>query len=100
MTGGVHERLRRGPISGQHRLWRDGRRSRDHGGGHRSGYEKRNVNWSEARGRWDVATGLKKPAQIDQLIAFLRARRGRAYGFRFKHWTDYKATGPVLGDGR
>ena len=30
-----------------------------------AGHEKRNVNWSEARGRWDVASGLKKQAQID-----------------------------------
>ena len=49
-----------------------------------SGHEKRNVNWSEARGRWDVASGLKKQAQIDELIAFFRARRGKAHGFRFK----------------
>jgi uncharacterized protein (TIGR02217 family) len=54
---------------------------------------------SEARGRWDLASGLKKQAQIDELIAFFRARRGRAYGFRFKDWTDYKATGQLLGTG-
>jgi uncharacterized protein (TIGR02217 family) len=65
------------------------------GGGH----EKRNVNWAAARGRWDVASGLKKQAQIDELIAFFRARRGKAYGFRFKDWTDYKATGQLLGTG-
>jgi uncharacterized protein (TIGR02217 family) len=64
-----------------------------------SGHEKRNVNWSEARGRWDVASGLKKQAQIDELIAFFRARRGKASGFRFKDWTDYKATGQLLGTG-
>ena len=64
-----------------------------------SGHEKRNVNWSEARGRWDVASGCKKQAQIDNLIAFFRARRGKAYGFRFKDWTDYKATGQLLGTG-
>jgi hypothetical protein len=64
-----------------------------------SGHEKRNVNWAEARGRWDVASGLKKQAQIDELIAFFRARRGKAYGFRFKDWTDYKATGQLLGTG-
>jgi uncharacterized protein (TIGR02217 family) len=46
-----------------------------------------------------VASGLKKQAQIDELIAFFRARRGRAYGFRFKDWTDYKATGQLLGMG-
>jgi len=38
-----------------------------------AGHEKRNVNWSEARGRWDVASGLKKQAQIDELIASGRA---------------------------
>jgi uncharacterized protein (TIGR02217 family) len=64
-----------------------------------AGQEKRNVNWSEARGRWDVASGLKKQAQIDELIAFFRARKGKAYGFRFKDWTDYKATGQLIGTG-
>jgi uncharacterized protein (TIGR02217 family) len=64
-----------------------------------SGHEKRNVNWAEARGRWDVASGLKKQAQIDELIAFFRARRGKAYGFRFKDWTDYKASDQLLGTG-
>jgi uncharacterized protein (TIGR02217 family) len=46
-----------------------------------------------------VASGLKKQTQIDELIAFFRARRGKAYGFRFKDWTDYKATGQLLGTG-
>jgi uncharacterized protein (TIGR02217 family) len=64
-----------------------------------AGHERRNVNWSEARGRWDVASGLKKQAQIDQLIAFFPARRGKAHGFRFKDWTDHKATGQLLGTG-
>jgi uncharacterized protein (TIGR02217 family) len=40
-----------------------------------------------------------KQAQIDELIAFFRARRGRAYSFRFKDWTDYTATGQLLGTG-
>jgi uncharacterized protein (TIGR02217 family) len=64
-----------------------------------AGHEKRNVNWAEALGRWDVASALKKQAQIDELIAFFRARRGNAYGFRFKDWTDYRATGQLLGTG-
>ena len=64
-----------------------------------SGREQRNVNWAEARGRWDVASGLKNQAQLDALIAFFRARKGRAHGFRFKDWTDYKATGQLLGTG-
>ncbi len=73
VTGGVHERLSRGPVSGQHRVWGD-------------------------RRAWDVASGLKKQAQIE-LIAFFRARTGKAYGFRFKDWTDHRATGQLLGTG-
>lgn len=64
-----------------------------------SGFEQRNVNWAAARGRWNVASGLKNQTQLDTLIAFFRARKGRAYGFRFKDWTDYKATGQALGVG-
>lgn len=34
-----------------------------------------------------------------ELIAFFRARRGRAYGFRFKDWTDHQALAQSLGVG-
>ena len=64
-----------------------------------SGFEQRNANWSAARGNWDVSSGLKQQAQLDILIAFFRARKGKAYGFRFKDWTDYRATGQSLGTG-
>lgn len=36
-----------------------------------AGHEQRNVNWAEARGRRDVASGLKNQQQLDELIAFL-----------------------------
>src|SRR5512134_3312038 len=64
-----------------------------------SGHEYRNANWAAARGRWNVASGLKKREQVAELIAFFRARRGRAHGFRFKDWTDYQGTAQVLGTG-
>lgn len=64
-----------------------------------SGHEKRNANWSEARGRWNVAHGLKRRDQVAALIAFFRARRGKAHGFRFKDWTDYQALAQSLGTG-
>ncbi len=64
-----------------------------------SGFEQRNASWATARGSWNVASGLKKQSQLDALIAFFRARKGRAYGFRFKDWADYKATGQALGTG-
>lgn len=57
-----------------------------------NGYERRNVNWEQARARYNVAHGVKTKAQLDTLIAFFRARKGRAFGFRFKDWTDYQAT--------
>ena len=64
-----------------------------------SGHEQRNANWSAARGKWNVASGLKHQTQLNTLIAFFRARKGRAYGFRFKDWTDYRATGQAIGTG-
>jgi uncharacterized protein (TIGR02217 family) len=64
-----------------------------------SGHERRNANWADARGKWNVAHGLKKREQVSELIAFFRARKGRAYGFRFKDWTDFQAFAQVIGVG-
>ena len=64
-----------------------------------SGHERRNSNWAAARGKWNVAHGLKKREQVAALIAFFRARRGRAFGFRFKDWTDHQAFAQLLGIG-
>lgn len=64
-----------------------------------SGHERRNANWAAARGKWNVAHGLKNRDQVATLIAFFRARRGRATGFRFKDWTDYQAFAEILGVG-
>lgn len=64
-----------------------------------SGYEKRNSNWLNARARYNVAHGVKTKAQLDELIAFFRARKGRAHSFRFKDWADYTAVGQQIGTG-
>lgn len=63
------------------------------------GYEQRNANWSQARAQYNVAHGVKTQAQLDTLIAFFRARKGRANGFRFKDWSDFQATGQAIGVG-
>lgn len=63
------------------------------------GYEQRNINWSQARARYNVAHGVKTQMQLDILIAFFRARKGRADGFRFKDWTDYQAVNQLIGTG-
>lgn len=63
------------------------------------GYERRNINWTAARARYNVAYGVKTQEQLASLIAFFRARKGRAYGFRFKDWTDYSGASEVIGTG-
>lgn len=62
-----------------------------------SGYEQRNVNWVAARARYNVAHGIRSRADMDTLIAFFRARQGRARGFRFKDWSDYTITSQTIG---
>lgn len=64
-----------------------------------SGFEQRNSNWSSARARYNVAHGVKTKTQLDALIAFFRARKGRAEGFRFKDWSDYQALDEMIGTG-
>ena len=59
-----------------------------------AGFERRNIDWSRARGRWNVGTGIRNRAHVAEVIAFFRARFGRAYGFRFKDWSDFEADAP------
>lgn len=63
------------------------------------GHEQRNSNWADARARYNVAHGVKTAEQLADLIAFFRARKGRAHGFRFKDWTDFQGVGQVIGTG-
>lgn len=63
------------------------------------GYEQRNINWSDARAKYNVAHGVKTPEQLKELISFFRARQGRAFGFRFKDWADFSASDEVIGSG-
>lgn len=64
-----------------------------------SGHEQRNSNWKNARGRYNIASGIKTEKQWHELIAFFRARKGKAIGFRFKDWSDYNAVGEQIGIG-
>jgi uncharacterized protein (TIGR02217 family) len=66
-----------------------------------SGYEQRNIDWSNTRAEYDVSHGIKNQDQMEELTAFFYARRGRAYGFRFKDWNDFKINQQVIavGDG-
>ncbi len=61
-----------------------------------SGREQRNSKWSQARAKYNVASGIKTESQWQALISFFRARRGKAVGFRFKDWSDYKGENQPL----
>jgi len=58
-----------------------------------SGHEQRNADWASGRMKFDVGPGVRSEADVAALIAFFRARRGRAKGFRFRDPTDFSSGG-------
>jgi uncharacterized protein (TIGR02217 family) len=58
-----------------------------------SGHEFRNANWSQARLRFEAGPGVRGDAELEALIAFFRARRGAATGFRFRDPYDFSSAG-------
>ncbi|MDZ4308363.1 DUF2460 domain-containing protein, partial [Allopontixanthobacter sp.] len=56
-----------------------------------SGHERRNSLWSDARLRFDVGPGVRSDAELGTLIAFFRARRGAARGFRLPDPFDFSS---------
>jgi uncharacterized protein (TIGR02217 family) len=61
-----------------------------------SGHESRNINWTKARAKYNVAYGIRDMAQLLVVQAFFMARYGKAYGFRYKDWLDYQVTNEPL----
>lgn len=58
-----------------------------------SGHERRNALWSDARLRFDVGPGIRSEQELGVLIAFFRARRGQARGFRLRDPSDHSSAG-------
>jgi uncharacterized protein (TIGR02217 family) len=58
-----------------------------------SGAEQRNSDWADARLRFDAGPGVRGEAELQELIAFFRARRGAAVGFRFQDPFDHSSNG-------
>lgn len=58
-----------------------------------AGVEQRNSGWADARLRFDVGPGLRSEEDLHALIAFFRARRGAAVGFRFEDPLDNSSNG-------
>jgi len=64
------------------------------------GFEQRNIDWSQARAEYTIGKNLNDETDLATLIAFFNARRGRAYGFRFKDFSDFQISGPqTIGTG-
>jgi uncharacterized protein (TIGR02217 family) len=73
-----------------------------------SGHETRNSLWADATLSFDVGPGVRSEADCAELIAFFRARRGAARGFRLRDpldWSSAEANTPphhadqLLGEG-
>ena len=60
-----------------------------------SGYERRNSLWSDARLKFDVGPGVRSEAELGELIAFFRARRGQARGFRLRDPADFSSAAMI-----
>jgi uncharacterized protein (TIGR02217 family) len=58
-----------------------------------SGFERRNSLWADARLRFDVGPGVRSEAELGALLAFFRARRGAARGFRLRDPSDFSSKG-------
>jgi uncharacterized protein (TIGR02217 family) len=63
------------------------------------GAEQRNSDWADARMRFDAGPGVRGEAELETLIAFFRARRGAAVGFRFEDPFDHSSSGMTASPG-
>ena len=59
-----------------------------------NGYEERNTPWAHSRRRYDAGAGMRSLDDVEELVAFFEARRGRMHAFRWKDWGDYKSCLP------
>ena len=59
-----------------------------------SGHEHRNTPWEQSRRRYDAGLGVRSLDDLEAVLAFFEARRGRLYGFRWKDWLDHKSSSP------
>lgn len=59
----------------------------------KAGFETRQVNWTAARRKYNATYGIRNQADFDAVLALFHAVNGRATGFRFKDWSDFKSSG-------
>ena len=59
-----------------------------------NGFEERNTPWEHSRRRYEAGLSMRSMDDIDKVLAFFEARRGRMHGFRWKDWADFKTGVP------
>lgn len=56
-----------------------------------TGCEHRMPKWHNPKMRFNVSPGIKNQRQMQEILRFFRACKGRQIGFRYKDWSDFKA---------
>lgn len=64
-----------------------------------NGFEERNTPWAHSRRRYDAGVGLRSLDDVEALISFFEARRGKLFAFRWKDWADFKSCAPSAAPG-
>lgn len=66
-----------------------------------AGFEQRNREWAKARCRYDASFGITDKENMLLVLDFFYNMGGKATGFRWKDWLDYKLTAQqiALGNG-
>jgi uncharacterized protein (TIGR02217 family) len=57
-----------------------------------SGDDQRVQRWDQPLMEFDIAYGVRTMEQLQELIAFFRAMRGRFYAFNYRDWMDYTSS--------
>lgn len=60
----------------------------------RSGFERRNSIWANARRKYDAGLGIRGIGDLYDAYEFFEGREGMLYGFRWKDWLDFKSCKP------
>ncbi len=54
------------------------------------GFEDRNQEWEDARGRWNVGRAIEATGQHEEARRLFYKARGQLHDFRFRDWNDFQ----------
>lgn len=59
-----------------------------------SGREVRNARWADSRRRYDAGSGIRSLDDLQAVLSFFEARRGRLHGFLYRDPVDDRSCSP------